>query len=97
MNVKELAKAILPGSPVRLAVKFPVDLRMSIDMKLKECSPFAPWTAFINNAGTLAHVMHREDDLLVRLPIRPSCKNYDMKFQHKLVAGTLSRRFRILE
>lgn len=77
MTTKEMSKrelAILleeelskPPKRSGLSVTFPADLRASLEMKQKDCSLFHKWTAFVNNAGTLCHVVSPESGILIRL------------------------------
>lgn len=48
-------------------LQFPYDLRTSFDDKVQEAAMGHKWTAFVNNAGTLAHVMCPQSDVLVRI------------------------------
>jgi len=48
-------------------VEFPYDLRTGADEKNMDCHPLYQWTAFMNNTGTLCHVICPEAELLVRL------------------------------
>ena len=61
---KELSK---PPLRVGLSVTFPYDLRASLEMKTKDCSAFHRWTAFLNNSGTLCHVISPNSGILIRL------------------------------
>jgi len=57
-----------------LVVKYPFDLRVSTESK---CSidPLSRWVAYVNNAGTLCHVVSPESEILIRL----SFKKYPIK------------------
>lgn len=76
-QMRQFATEILPrpkGS-IPVAVKIPCDLRASVDMKRQECSPYAAWTAFVNNAGNLIHIMHRKQGAYVRWKLEYHVKN----------------------
>jgi hypothetical protein len=63
---KEVLKPKEPDA-IGLVIDFPYDLRRSLEMKTFDASQKARWTAFVNNAGTLAHVVCPEADILVRV------------------------------
>jgi len=46
---------------------YPFDLRGSLDMKSAHCKGLHKWTAFLNNAGTLCHVVSAEAQIMVRV------------------------------
>lgn len=50
-----------------VALRFPYDLRASLEMKSFDASSKTRWTAFVNNAGTLAHVVCPDADILIRI------------------------------
>jgi len=60
-----------PGSGI--AVIFPYDLRSSLDDKCN--NTVLRWVAYVNNAGTLCHVVSPEAEILIRL----SFKKYPIK------------------
>lgn len=64
---KEVIALHKPVHPHGLSLEFPYDLRRSMDMKIKDSSDWAKWTAFVNNAGTLCHVICPEAEILIRL------------------------------
>jgi len=45
------------------------DLRASLEEKALDCSTFAKWTAFVNRAGTLCHLVPKEGDIHIRIPL----------------------------
>ena len=51
---------------IGMVISYPEDLRQSIKMKIFSASPKAKWTAFVNNTGTLVHVVSPEGALLIR-------------------------------
>jgi hypothetical protein len=77
---------------LKLIVKFPCDLRASIKMKMEDAEP-GMWTAFVNNAGWLCHVVHHEDNLLIRLPLNTNVKHLTLSMIHKIILGRLEARF----
>ena len=65
---KEVLNPIVAAkNPIGLVLSFPYDLRGSLEMKSFDSSPEARWTAFMNNAGTLCHVVCPEAEILIRL------------------------------
>ena len=50
-----------------ISLEFPCDLRASIEEKMYRCSAYHKWTAFMNNAGTLCHVISADAEILVRI------------------------------
>lgn len=50
-----------------ISLTFPYDLRTSLDEKRYDASVFHLWTAFVNNTGTLCHVVSPESGILIRL------------------------------
>ena len=46
-----------------------VDLRAPLEEKASDCHKFTKWTAFVNKAGTLIHVLPKEGDFHVRIPM----------------------------
>jgi len=77
---------------LKLIVKFPCDLRASIQMKMADAEP-GMWTAFVNNAGWLVHVVHSDDNLLIRLPLNTNVKHLTLGAIHKIILGRLEARF----
>jgi hypothetical protein len=46
-----------------------VDLRASLEEKALFVSPHTNWTAYVNNAGTLCHMVPKEGDMHLRIPL----------------------------
>lgn len=46
-----------------------LDLRATLEEKSVSVHALAKWTAFVNRAGTLAHILPREGDFHIRLPL----------------------------
>jgi hypothetical protein len=46
-----------------------VDLRATLEEKGVCVSSHAKWTAFVNRAGTLVHMVPREGDFHIRIPL----------------------------
>ena len=57
-------------------VEFPADLRMSLDVKMNSASKLTNWTAWVNNAGTLCHVVNPTADVLIRVKFKDGVKTY---------------------
>jgi hypothetical protein len=45
------------------------DLRASLEEKAACVHAFTKWTAFVNRAGTLCHMVPKEGDLHIRIPL----------------------------
>lgn len=72
---KEVLAPQLKEKPIGIMLKFPYSLRASLRMKQEDASPKARWTAFMNNAGTLCHVIHPEAELLLRIQFKYPIKH----------------------
>jgi hypothetical protein len=46
-----------------------VDLRAPLEEKANDCFQHSKWTAFVNKAGTLIHVLPKAGDFHVRIPM----------------------------
>jgi hypothetical protein len=46
-----------------------VDLRAPLEEKANDCFQHTKWTAFVNKAGTLIHVLPKAGDFHVRIPM----------------------------
>ena len=91
----QMAKAILPHSHLKITIKYPCDLRASLRMKQEECYP-GTWTAFINNAGTLVHMLYDGDDMLIRLPFKHSMKHLSLPKMRENVISKVTKRLRFI-
>lgn len=69
---------------VGLSLRFPYDLRASLEMKYQDANKSARWTAFMNNAGTLCHVVSPEGEISIRVRF-----NYPVKHLSKQRMGEL--------
>lgn len=78
---------LIPG----LVVRFPTDLRSSMDEKISNASHKYMWTTYVNNAGTLAHVVCPESDILVRLVFRYPVKHLSPKRMKEAVMIRVKR------
>ncbi len=76
----------------RLAVVFPYDLRASLDTKLDDSLEFGGWVAFVNNAGTLVHVVHPEETWLIRIRFHYALKHCSKNYIERTVRERLERR-----
>lgn len=74
-----------------LLVKFPVDLRLSLDVKMNVASTRHTWTALVNNAGTLAHIVCPEGDFLIRLKFYTPLKSASPKYMASVITARLGR------
>lgn len=55
-----------------ITIKIPYDLNVSPKQKFDDCDPAVQWTAFINQAGTVCHVVCPELMMTVRLKFEKS-------------------------
>jgi len=76
-----------PPEKSGIAVRFPYDLRASMDMKKSDCSTNAKWTAFLNNSGTLCHVVSNDGDIQVRILFYHPIKSLDINKQARAIAS----------
>ena len=71
-EMTDLARATI--RPISLQLIANYDLRASLAMKVDEADKQAKWTAYLNVAGNLCHVVSPEAELLIRVqftyPIR---------------------------
>jgi len=89
MNIKSFTKYAhdrikqhLPRRNVGLALKFPYQLNCSPNEKFHDCHALFNFTAFLNNAGNLCHIVSAEDfDLIIRIKFRNSIKHLSRKKQ----------------
>ena len=51
------------------------DLRATLQEKAFCCNEHTKWTAFVNRAGTLIHVLPLDGDFHIRIPLYYSIKN----------------------
>ena len=79
-----------PSSKSGLSLSFPCDLRQSIGQKIPLCSPYFRWTAFVNNAGTLCHVISPESGILIRLTFGYPIKHLSAYEMHKKIVKRIS-------
>lgn len=74
LDFRKWAKTVIEESikPLehKLKLKFPYDLRASLDMKVFDADMHIRWTAFLNQAGTLCHVVNREYEIIARVKFR---------------------------
>lgn len=70
-----------------IALKFPVDLRDSLENKIKDCFPMSKWTAFLNNSGTLCHVVSPDSEILIRVTFTYPIKHLAKNFQLEAIIG----------
>ena len=70
-------------------LEFPYDLRASLEMKQKDCSVFHKWTAFLNNTGTLCHVVSAEAEILIRVTFTYPIKHLSAQKQLEAITGKI--------
>jgi hypothetical protein len=69
-----------------------VDLRAPLEEKASECCKHTKWTAFINKAGTLIHVLPQAGDFHVRIPMFYSTNGLSVLRLEALLASHLEGR-----
>jgi hypothetical protein len=69
-----------------------VDLRAPLEEKASECCEFTKWTAFINKAGTLIHVLPKAGDFHVRIPMFYSTNGLSVLRLEAMLASHLEGR-----
>ena len=67
------------------------DLRGPLEEKVIDCSNYAKWTAFVNVAHTLVHLVPREGDFHVRIPLYATLKNFTDANLAKVIIGRFWR------
>ena len=68
------------------------DLRATLEEKALGCNAFAKWTAFLNKRGTLVHLVPKDGDLHMRIPLYFSVAHLsDRRVQH-LIWGIVEGR-----
>lgn len=90
---KFTVKTIVPSKKKRkkgVYLNFPFDLRSSFDDKINYAATGTSWTAFVNNAGTLAHVMCPEADILIRIKFNFPINALDPKRMKQVVMARIS-------
>jgi len=99
----ELAQQDLPSTHLKkmlarkefknsIFVRRDYDLRACLEEKATACHVYASWTAFVNRAGTLVHVLPQEGDWHIRIPLYFSAKNSTDKHIEKLILAKLAGR-----
>lgn len=78
-----------------LTLVFPHDLRASMDMKCVEASKKTAWTAFVNNAGNLCHVVCPEGWIMVRVTFGNPIKHFHRSTIKLLVLRKVEKWIRI--
>lgn len=80
----------------KIAIKFPYALNCKFDEKLADRHRVYKYTVFINNAGTIAHVLTSDsDELIVRLKLSPSVKHLSIKRQKYIIWNKIKHIFDI--
>lgn len=83
----------LPANKASFHVVLGYDLRTSLEGKFLDAHKYAKWTIYVNNAGTLIHVVHRDGDFHIRFPIRPGVKGCSERFIEALMYRKMEGRF----
>lgn len=76
-----------PKNKQGISLTFPVDLRQSMKMKKEICSAWHKWTAFLNNAGTMCHVISPDGDILARITFTYPIKHLSPAKQLEMIIG----------
>lgn len=83
-----------PDRRVSVHVIRGVDLRATLEEKAIDCNHYADWTAFVNRTGTLVHVLPKEGDFHVRIPLYFSTANCTDYYVERLIQTTINGRLR---
>ncbi len=88
----------LPSKRIRQATSIHVvrecDLRATLEEKALSTHDFAAWTAFVNRAGTLVHVVPKEGDFHIRIPLYFSVRHMSDVAVERLLQGIALGRLR---
>lgn len=81
-------------SQMSIGIVRPYDLRGTLESKSLDTLTHTGWTAFVNNRGTLVHILPREGDFHIRIPLyhnMKGCSNQYMdRFLKKVLGGRLN-------
>ncbi len=70
------------------------DLRATLEEKSLSVHQLAKWTAFVNRAGTLVHILPKEGDFHVRLPMFYAIGGLSDRRIESLLWGLMEGRFK---
>lgn len=70
------------------------DLRATLEEKSASCNKFSAWTAFVNKAGTLIHVVPKDGDMHIRIPIFYSVANRSTSHIERIIGSYLTGRLK---
>jgi hypothetical protein len=70
------------------------DLRATLEEKSISCNKFSAWTAFINKKGNLVHIVPRDGDFHVRVPLYYSLANASTSQIERVLASTIYGRLK---
>ncbi len=74
-------------------VKFPYDLRTSLSDKRFEASlTTTSWMAFVNNAANLVHLVHPDEEWIVRIRFNPSLKGCNPTYMRQRIIQRIEHR-----
>jgi len=73
-------------------VKYPFDLRTSVDEKREIARNSPTWVAFLNNAGTICHLIHPDENWIIRLACKPSLKNCSLNYIERVLTQRVQNR-----
>jgi hypothetical protein len=76
--------------PRLLEVKYPFDLRTSMDEKIALAKTVGTWTALLNNAGSLCHLIHPEAGWIIRIPFKPTLKYCHPDYLSRIIYARLA-------
>lgn len=74
-----------------VTIMYPYDLRASLNEKHQETIYNNSWTCFVNNAGTIGHLMHPDEFWIIRLRFRPNVKSCSVSWIEKKVVQMVDR------
>lgn len=77
-----------------MTIKQDYDLRAPMEDKLDGAGKFG-WTAYVNRAGTIVHLVKAGAPFLVRLVPRPTLKGVSVNYAERVIRGMVSDHLRV--
>ena len=88
-KIKKLFKGAISVTVIREC-----DLRATLEEKALSCNEYTDWTAFVNRAGTLVHIVPKEGDFHTRHPLYFSTRKMSDKAIERMVQQITLGRLR---
>lgn len=84
--VEEVLASKLTAKINKLSLRFPYALNCKFEEKVADQHKVYRYTVFINNAGTIAHILDANcEDALIRIRLNPSIKHLNKKRQMMVI------------